>query len=315
MSRGQFFAVDATYFEEACDLGLNPALAYLVIASGTLKDLRTSAWSADAVRRYSTIRWSRAKAAIDVLQQAKLLTRDKNSSISHPRYVLQKPKHDRLIWLPNRLVTGIDDEDTPVSRLRRGQSVDALRILMRLYAVHDLLEEGGIPTGVLFELYERTRIAERGIHTLWGFHQGHSYAVVEPVFRKLEQDSIWPTIRLLLSVGLLHVVPWVFDGPHDQSGEPLFPLAGNPGKAVHEAIDDYLVGIENIPSLEAAKERHDYIVPLQRAFGDPQLVGVYQLRYLPRAAYTLTGIGQAHRVSERWEEVYRGLAPSRSFSV
>ena len=72
VSRGECFAVDATYFEEVCDLGLNPALAYLVITSGTLKDLRTSAWSGDAVRRYSTMRWSRAKEAIDALQQPEL---------------------------------------------------------------------------------------------------------------------------------------------------------------------------------------------------------------------------------------------------
>jgi len=315
MSRGQFFAVDATYFEKACDLGLNPALAYLVIASGTLKDLRTSAWSADAVRRYSKMRWSRAKVAIDALRQAKLLTRDKKSSASHPRYVLQKPKHDRLIWLPNSLVTGVDDEDTPISRLRRVHSVDALRVLMRLYAVHDLREEGGIPTRVLFQLYERTRIAERGTHVLWGFDPGTSQAVMAPVFREFDRDSVWPTIQLLLTVGLLHIVPWVFDGPHDHSGEPLFPLAGNPGRAVYEAIEDYLVGIENMPSLEAAVERYEYIVPLQRAFGDPQLVGVYQLRYLPHAAYTLIGIGEAHRASERWEAAYRNLALTRSFWI
>ena len=65
--RGGFFAVDRRAWEKVCDLGLNPMVAYLVLARGTGADQRTTAWSVNAVEAYTGIGRPRAKGAIDAL--------------------------------------------------------------------------------------------------------------------------------------------------------------------------------------------------------------------------------------------------------
>jgi hypothetical protein len=41
-----FFRIDKRLWAAACDLGINPAVAYLALACGTGGDNRTTAWSA-----------------------------------------------------------------------------------------------------------------------------------------------------------------------------------------------------------------------------------------------------------------------------
>jgi hypothetical protein len=51
-------------------LGLNPAVAYLVLARGSGADNRTTAWSVNAIEGYTGIGRPRAKKAIDALMTA-----------------------------------------------------------------------------------------------------------------------------------------------------------------------------------------------------------------------------------------------------
>jgi hypothetical protein len=53
-----------------------------------------------------------------------------------------------LIWLPNTLVTGTEKgEDSPVCRLRRAGDIWTLRLLIDLYHVHNLRDDGGNRSG------------------------------------------------------------------------------------------------------------------------------------------------------------------------
>jgi hypothetical protein len=71
--QGDFFAVDRRAWARACDLGLNPAVAYLVLARGTSADNRTTTWSVQAIETYTGISRGRAHDALKALQQAGLL--------------------------------------------------------------------------------------------------------------------------------------------------------------------------------------------------------------------------------------------------
>jgi hypothetical protein len=51
-----FFAVDRRTWERVCELGLNRAVAYLVLARGTGKTNRETAWSVMAIENYTGIR-------------------------------------------------------------------------------------------------------------------------------------------------------------------------------------------------------------------------------------------------------------------
>jgi hypothetical protein len=72
-SSGEFFVVDARTFIAACRLGLNPAIAYLVICRGA-GSRPTSAWSIDAIERHTGISRPKAKSAVAALIQSGLIT-------------------------------------------------------------------------------------------------------------------------------------------------------------------------------------------------------------------------------------------------
>lgn len=58
---GEFFKIDRTIWHRVCALGLNPAVAYFVLARGTGGDNRTTSWSVNAIEKWTSI--SRAQAA------------------------------------------------------------------------------------------------------------------------------------------------------------------------------------------------------------------------------------------------------------
>ena len=73
--RGDFFAIDQRLWDRVCSLGLNPAVAYLVIARGTGGDNLTSSWSVNAIETHAGMGRIRAKAAVDALVAAGLVYR------------------------------------------------------------------------------------------------------------------------------------------------------------------------------------------------------------------------------------------------
>ena len=120
-SRGRFFAVHRRIWTAVCSLGMNPAVAYLVIACGTARDMVRSTWSVHAVEKYTSISRLRARDAIQTLVSSRVLTVSKANTrpiyrLSSARECLRSPRlqpppsGDDWIWLPNTLVTGAADE-------------------------------------------------------------------------------------------------------------------------------------------------------------------------------------------------------------
>jgi hypothetical protein len=91
LGRGDFFAVDRRTWAMAFDtVGLYAALAYLVLARGSLADMRTTSWSAEAINHRTRLNWRQAKEAIGKLIGAGLIRQDKGGS--KPRYYVM-PAH------------------------------------------------------------------------------------------------------------------------------------------------------------------------------------------------------------------------------
>lgn len=91
--RGDFFAIDNRLWRKVCDLGLNPAVSYLVLARGTGGDNRTSFWSVKAIEDYTGIGRPRAKAAIAALEANGFIKAERSGT--SPRYTLL-PAHEVL---------------------------------------------------------------------------------------------------------------------------------------------------------------------------------------------------------------------------
>ena len=90
-SGGHFFAIDRRSWAAATALGLNPAVAYIVMACGTGKDNRSTAWSVDAVRRHGGLTLLRSQAAVRLLSAEGFL-RLTNDGGKRPRYDLLPAK-------------------------------------------------------------------------------------------------------------------------------------------------------------------------------------------------------------------------------
>jgi hypothetical protein len=89
---GEFFAIDRRVWAHVCNLGLNAAVAYLVMARGSGRDNRTTAWSVNAIEKYTGIGRLRAKMAIQILEKKGIIRGD-HTNQTKPRYFLT-PAHE-----------------------------------------------------------------------------------------------------------------------------------------------------------------------------------------------------------------------------
>jgi hypothetical protein len=67
-----FFAIDRRAWARVCTLGLNMAVAYLVLACGTGGDNRTTKWSDQAIRKYTGLSRGRTDKAMAELKASHL---------------------------------------------------------------------------------------------------------------------------------------------------------------------------------------------------------------------------------------------------
>ncbi len=121
-ARGDFFAVDRRIWAKVCALEMNAAAAYLVLARGTGPDNRTTAWSAQAIERYTSISRGRAKRALATLSNAGVVRGLRGGT---------RPQYELVPWAE-----------------LNGQRAPSRRPMTeRQRAVFDLVEAGGQPTG------------------------------------------------------------------------------------------------------------------------------------------------------------------------
>jgi hypothetical protein len=123
--RGEFFTFDRRCFAEACKLGLNAAVVYLVVCRGAGSRAK-SAWSVDSIERYTGIGRFRAKKSIKALiDDAGLLTLERGGT--RPQYGIVpfdtwlsarlSDDEKRMLGLfSDGLPTKINRRDEPIAR-------------------------------------------------------------------------------------------------------------------------------------------------------------------------------------------------------
>ncbi|NTF62085.1 hypothetical protein G6L91_11465 [Agrobacterium rhizogenes] len=337
MSRANYFAIDRRSWNAACLLGLNEAVAYLVIGAGTGADQRTSSWSATAVEKYTGMHHRRAAAAIARLCVAKLLTVEKRGKLR--RYFLQPPlevpsiveraitlakgKKDReqafllplenpeWIWLPNSLVEGATDETPPLKLLRQAQHLRALWLFIELYYHHDLAGSGGVEwrNGIgIREQYERREVAQHGIHKVWAFTQGNLTVWKAAPFAF---DDFWETFKIIKDAGLVEFVPHLVESdlPEAEIIHPLAFLSGEPGE-IEIGIAAVEAGRHMAPYFD---DDRTLIVPVSKLRPNVQLVGVVRMKYRPQTARTAQWLSNADewkKTAMAFEELARSVSGS-----
>lgn len=322
MSRGKFFAVDAARWPEVCALGINPAVAYLVLACFSGKDNRSTAASVNAIEKYTGISRGRSRSALEQLIGAGHVQRTRGGS--HPRYDLapaqEGSKPDR-VWLPNTLVTGAASETPPVERVRQTRDAMTLRLLIDCYHAQNLREDGGINRSIWWQKYERVRIWERGEWVIWGFSWSGSWVrnagFAAPHHRKAagkgQAEDFFRRADQLTDLGLVEPVPFLFEG-EDPDAEPVHSLR-HAGDVEHErrvGVAAYRAALAMVPAsspvLAEARSKGAFLVPVRRHLGNAAAFGIFRLRYRPHTGMTAAWWAESARACAGWETAYAELS-------
>jgi hypothetical protein len=318
-----FFGVEREAWQKAITLGLNPAVAYLVLARFTAADQRTSPAGVNAIERYTGISRPRARAAIDALIEAGLAREIARNGPKHFDIGIRpKPAPDPdvverqdLIWLPNEIVTGAGRETAPVELIRQCQDGAIFELFVALYDQQNMADESGVSRKFLWQNYDRERVFEYGQYVIFRFTPGNIMSspasplaapflknFSSPQYIKAAWEKFWAALRVLQKLGLLFFVCHLVESDMPDA-EIMFPCdaAGLPAEAAIAAAADRAAR-----SLAANRIRADsrQIVPVLAHMGAVQAVGIARLTYRARTRNELAWAARA----EKWQEIAEQFA-------
>ena len=102
------------------------------------------------------------------LLQLGLISAD-SEGVCHPAEFSSDEFSEHTIWLPNSIVTGtLSGEASPVAKFRSAGCISTFRLFADLYSAQNLRDDGGISPRLLWQKFERKKIAEQGPHMIWG---------------------------------------------------------------------------------------------------------------------------------------------------
>lgn len=309
-----FFAIGKPQWAEVCDMGLNQAAGYLVIACGTGPDNQTTSWSAEAVANKTGMSWRRAKAALTDVDRRKTIVAGITRKGGNPKRKLVIPKEpEHRLWLPNSLVAGAGREVAPVAKLRQGQNLEYLQTAIELYDMQDLAGDGGLPRSLVVEPFERELICERGPFIVYGFNRKSSrtcwtnQALGRFHGRKDgDQSAAWTFLETLERIGMLETVHYLAESDSPDS-ELLHPLTGDHlADGVRDAAGTFAAELPDGFNYQA--ERYDYTLPILQHIGNAAVVGISRLVYRPHTKMTAAWQSHHRDSCRTYEAVYAALA-------
>ena len=288
-----------------------------------------------AIRHGEAVR-DESKAAVEALK-ARGIIRERNGG---RKQTLLEPSEAAItalveplsIWLPNALVDGAASEVPPIELIRQTRSLPALRLLVELYAVQFLPNYGGVPREMLRVIYDRLKIGARGPFVVWGFTKKHltgSYVLARPFFtgkiiRRDDgahldagwDDSFWPAVDILETVGLIQSVGMLLDGD-DPEAEIIHPYGVNGGepaerelaRTAHEAAAAMMTEGQ---LRRAELEGYPHLVPVQKHIANATLVEVFRLRYRPHTTATAAWYAQMKASTTEWLARYQAIITDRA---
>src|ERR1035437_7713225 len=134
MSTGNFFRVDRRSWAAVCELGMSPAVAYLVLAQGTDGNNRLTKWSVTSLKTHAGISWERGKPTIHQLIEVGFFRLAKGHSRARPRYELSTWQEVLLARAAcadthdQRIYDEIKAENKPRNKLERGAAERLARL-------------------------------------------------------------------------------------------------------------------------------------------------------------------------------------------
>jgi hypothetical protein len=320
--RGRFFLIDSRICDRVYELGMNAAVAYLVLACGTDRDNRITEWSVHAIEKYTEISRARAAAAVEKLISGEIIRRVSRGD-GPPVYEIlslaEKPSEkDVTIWLPNALVTGAANETPPVELVRQTQDVMVLRLLLDLYHAQDLVGESGLPRRYVWQKYERERIGQRGEYDVWEFRDPREWVNwngFTVCHRRIEGPrsergiDFFQRMNSLVSVGLVEWIPCLLESELEDA-EVIHPLHRTSDVELEKRLAWVTQTAAEAMLSEGQRKRTEgqILVPVPRHLARIQLIGIARLRYRSDTSRTAAWWGRLNERGERYIVRYNELA-------
>lgn len=275
-------------------------IAYLVMACGSGGDNTTTSWSAQAISKYSQMRWDKAKEAVDRLLELGIVARDdERSKNRHPVYKIMgnATTQDGQIWLPNTLIEGVDEQaaNYPLRRLRESGDTMLLTLLLDLYANHDLPNWGGItPSMLRIKSGEKLKIdAKGGAQEVWGFDL-ETFPTAWRIYSKHGNDGkeFFRRFNLLESFGFLETSIVLLDS---EDGDVLFSFSKHDD--TYQRIRDHC---EELCFDKNEAWMYHYTLPVPAHIEDPHLIGIYRLKFRPHTKRTAAWFARSEQVNKSY---------------
>lgn len=316
---GNFFGVERGAWQKSRALGLNPAVAFLVMARGTGADHRTTPWSVQAIEKYTGISRPRARDAVDALIDAGLARVIPRNGPNHYDLGLG-PKPEPLpegeaesldlIWIPNSVVTGAGREVPPLELIRQRQDAAVLGLFVSLYDHQNLADESGVNRKILWQKYAREKVFERGEYVIFRFTPGsqtssHASPLAAPFIKNLKKPEdikagwgrFWAGLEILEKLGLVKFFAHLIESDLP-TAEIMFPCdpAGLAGEAAIAAAA--FTAARRLAENRFGDDGRQ-LVPVLSHMSEVKMVGIARLKYRAR---TRNGMAWAAR-AEKWPEI------------
>lgn len=253
------------------------------------------------------------------------------------RYEPTPPTKPQYAWLPKTIVDGAASERPPVERVRRARDAMAFRMLVDLYSIQDLAENGGVDRQWLRRKFKRSKSHANGSFQVWQFEYENEYVSWGGVFDvhkreptpeekkegKNRAQDVFERLSILQDAGLLE---WVYYLTEDEGEKALLihPVAltrqnGTDDKAIETIVGSYAIraGV----ALSTNEERRSeawatyyetttpklMLLPAEKLLRQVQVVGVPRLRYRAKTSNAARWQQDLHEQCPEYIRGYRQI--------
>lgn len=341
---GNFTACYQSLFLKACGLGLNQAVALLVMACGTGKDHKTTSWSSNAIEKHGGISRRLALKAINSLEEHNIITRIDGTSKVKPKYKIQGDDSE-LIWIPKSFVMTRTDEsgqeiDSPLKKLRRDGGINYILTIFFLYKYHNLVSDGGFSRDLIHKKATLDYVQSWGAWDFYTTKRCKDYSIQEdhPFFEEtglspIEFERIFSYLEVRYELVLES--HYLFDDVDNDSGM-LYPVKGSEDfeniirdkaleyienqklkllESFNSVVDRFDPMQENLAAEEKAevdKENlyqaiynNHLLIPIPQHLSDKASVSiVYKMRYRPLTGQTRAWQKRVIEESEKYSRLF-----------
>ncbi len=211
-----------------------------------------------------------------------------------------RPTQPDWVWLPNAIVDGFGQADSPLARLRQIRDARAVLLLLDCYRHANLAEDGGLPWAMVRRTYKRQEVYRHGHFTVWGFVTVGQAAEWDPLFSRFKgkdmdkaSKELWSVFNALEAAGLIEGVGHIVESL--SPGSQVLHAYALPKEGEEEerqvALAAHRAGLAIVPTRSYASAQEalgspPWLCPIRSHVTDAQLVGIYRVIHRPHTRRT-----------------------------